>query len=157
RSVFDPTIYAKTLDWIAGDIPWRLRCGDFYDYYECNPALINPPGDCSVVFGADTRARLAQWLEDVFATRLSERSKMTLHKMVPPQRIGIHNDSPSEESEPHRLVVTLTSHWNESHSGYLALLSGPDPDAIVDVIPPLGNSGFAFEMSDHSYHAVSSV
>ena len=72
------------------------------------------------------------------------------------QTIKIHNDYLGAE-ESHRLLIQLNEGWEASQGGLLMLFGAAEPESLQGVLLPVHGSGFAFEISPKSFHAVSSI
>jgi Rps23 Pro-64 3,4-dihydroxylase Tpa1-like proline 4-hydroxylase len=91
-----------------------------------------------------------------FQARLRGAAEVIVHRLVPGQTIKIHNDH-RPDGETHRLLIQLNRRWSESDGGLLLLFKDRHPEAICRAIRPIHRSGFAFAISDRSYHAVATV
>jgi Rps23 Pro-64 3,4-dihydroxylase Tpa1-like proline 4-hydroxylase len=96
-------------------------------------------------------------MESIFETTLADRWNIVVHKMLPNQRIGVHNDAPGAESETHRLVAHLNRGWKEQDGGYFVLLDSNNPNENVRIFQPLHNTAIGFALFDKSYHSVSKI
>ena len=72
------------------------------------------------------------------------------------QTIRIHNDYLDGE-ETHRLLIQLNAGWDRKQGGLLMLFGDKRPESLARTIVPTHGSGFAFEISQASFHAVSSI
>jgi hypothetical protein len=152
-------IDAKTLfacnDWFSDNAPWKLAKTDFYEQYEfdlCDAKhwLVQR------LSGATTTSQIVGEMEQLFKTRFAAEFSVTAHKLIKGQQIGIHNDWIAGQ-ETHRLVIHL-GHWATAvDGGLLTVLAGPAVADTVRLIKPIPRSGFAFQISPTSYHAVSTV
>jgi hypothetical protein len=141
------------LDWFEVDAPWRLVEVDFYDQYEFS--LLDQPEAAAVAITTPSalsalRAEMSRLFGCVFEDRLS----IVAHKLLPGQRIGIHNDF-QDGQETHRLVVQLNRGLSDADGGLLMLFASGEPKDVYQVLRPLHRSGLAFEISKDSFHAVS--
>jgi hypothetical protein len=59
--------------------------------------------------------------------------------------------------ESHRLLIQINEGWEASQGGLLMLLGSAEPESVQSVLLPVHGSGFAFEISPKSFHAVSSI
>ena len=92
----------------------------------------------------------------MFSARLSEKIDCTVHKLVPGQRIRIHNDFiPGEET--HRLLIQLNRGWHDDQGGFLMLFNSADPSDVHRVLSPSHDSVVGFAISESSNHAVSTI
>jgi hypothetical protein len=76
------------------------------------------------------------------------------HKLLPGQRIAIHNDYLVVE-ETHRLTIQLNRGLSDADGGFFMLFNSGDPADIHRVLRPVRNTAIAFMISPESYHAVS--
>jgi hypothetical protein len=144
---------AALLDWFEADAPWRLVEADFYEQYEFSlwdvctapAALLTSAPALSVL-----RAEMTRLFECQFARRVN----VVAHKLLPGQRIAIHNDYLAGE-ETHRVVVQLNHGLVDADGGFLMLFNSGDPKDIHQILRPIHRSGLAFEISASSFHAVS--
>jgi Rps23 Pro-64 3,4-dihydroxylase Tpa1-like proline 4-hydroxylase len=81
---------------------------------------------------------------------------VSAHRLVPGQVIRLHNDY-IEDAETHRFLIQLNRGWQATQGGLLMLFAEEDASSLQHVILPIHASGFAFEISPSSFHAVSKV
>ncbi len=144
------------LAWFETEAPWRLTIMDFYEQYEFDFQDLAVPSELKPMFSQDSLDELRQNVGALFGVALKPQIEITAHKLSRSQRIRIHNDA-RPEGETHRLLVQLNRGWAEANGGLLMLFRGPDVEELDDVIAPTSGSGFGFEISTASYHAVSQV
>jgi hypothetical protein len=148
-----PRLALMLLDWFETDAPWRLVEADFYEQYEfslwdaCIPAA-TALTDASAL--GDLRAEMAR----LFQCRFKAPVNVVAHKLLPGQRIAIHNDYLAGE-ETHRLVVQLNRGLTDADGGFFMLFKSDDPKDVHEIFRPVNRSGLAFEISARSFHAVS--
>ena len=151
----DLRVAEEILGWFERDAPWNHVQTDFYEQYEfsCHDAT----GDQAAwLTDKPLLDALRDTLANVFGCELCEDVTVVAHKLVGGHRIGIHNDFiPGQET--HRFVVQLNRGLDDEAGGFLMLFGGEDPADVKRVLRPRSLSGFAFEISDRSYHAVSAV
>src|SRR5207244_564974 len=95
-------------------------------------------------------------IECLFQATLSNRIDLTAHKLVPGQRIRIHNDFiPGQET--HRLLIQLNRRWIDDDGGFLLLFNSSDPADVQKVFRPFHNSVVGFAITPSSHHAVSTI
>ena len=152
-------IDAETLlacnDWFSDDAPWKLAKTDFYEQYEFD---LRDAQHWLVqrLSGATTIAKIVCETELLFNTRFTDDFSVTAHKLIKGQQIGIHNDWIAGQ-ETHRLVIHLGQWATAADGGLLTVLAGPAVADTVRLIKPIPRSGFAFQISPTSYHAISTV
>lgn len=142
------------LDWFEQDAPWQLVETDFYEQYEFS--LLHeplPPLVATLFHRAamdDLRARIAE----MFGLALTPRLNVVAHKLLPGQRIAIHNDYLIGE-ETHRLIVQLNRGLSDEDGGLFMLFNSVDAADVHSIHRPLSTSGIAFAIGPDSHHAVS--
>jgi Rps23 Pro-64 3,4-dihydroxylase Tpa1-like proline 4-hydroxylase len=147
----------SALNWLKKEAPWRLRVEHFYEQSECS--LLGTKLSEKIGFLVDPsfieQIREAIWID--FKLRVSPTLvDVNAHRLTPGQTIRIHNDF-IEDKETHRLLVQLNDGWTAEQGGLLMLFRGPTPEDAHSVILPRHRSGFAFEISPLSFHAVSQI
>ena len=145
------------LAWLETDAPWQLRIESFYEQYEFSLTGLELP---ERVHGL-TRPGLLDPLRDflrksVGAVGLLESVDVSAHKLVPGQTIRVHNDFIGNE-ETHRVIIQLNAGWCVENGGILMLFASDRPEDVTSVMLPTHGSGFAFEISPRSHHAVSTI
>ena len=144
------------LEWLESDAPWRLVETDFYEQYEFSFLDVALPANLAFLGSRSFLADLTSNVEWIFGASLSTRIDVTAHKLMPGQRIRIHNDYiPRQES--HRVLIQLTRGWNETKGGYLMFFNSDNPADVHRVFPPFHNSMVGFTISPESNHAVSTI
>jgi len=145
------------LEWMETRAAWRLHTASFFEQYELDLAASAVPQNCQVIFAAQTLSAIALRYGAVFKREMTTHARVTAHRLVSGQTIGIHTDEPHGDSETHRLLVHLNRGWCAENGGEMLLLKGRDISALHSIIPPHSNRAVGFEMSDHSFHAVAKV
>lgn len=150
----DETLLACN-DWFSDGAPWKLAKTDFYEQYEFD---LRDAQHWLVarLSGTTAISKIVSEMELLFKCRFTDDFSVTAHKLVNGQQIGIHNDW-IEGQETHRLVVHLGRWSTAADGGLLTVLAGPAAADAVRLIKPLPRSGFAFQISPTSYHAISTV
>ncbi len=144
------------LAWLHDTDAWSLTEAEFYTQYEFSLLDFPPPGELSQLLAPETIQQIGGKLESALQSSPLELTSVTVHKLVKSHRIGIHNDFIGDE-ETHRLVIQLNPDWEDAHGGYLILFRSKDAQDVAKLVKPLIGSGFGFEISPRSYHAVSAV
>ena len=144
----------RLLEWFETDAPWRLAETDFYQQYEFNMLHMALPECLAPLISPDNLAALRQEMADIFDVAFDERIMLVAHKLVPGQRIAIHNDHLVGE-ETHRLTVQLNRGLDDADGGLFILFNGFDSMDIHRIIRPVTGSGIGFEIGENSHHAVS--
>jgi Rps23 Pro-64 3,4-dihydroxylase Tpa1-like proline 4-hydroxylase len=144
------------LEWFESQAPWRLMVMDFYEQYEFDFRDADLPLHLKPLFCEETLAELRQNVGTLLGSSLKRRIDITAHKLNRSQKIRIHNDA-RPDGETHRFLIQLNRGWDEANGGLLMLFGGPEVETLEEVISPTSRSGFGFEISNSSYHAVSQV
>ena len=153
---FGDALSSSILDWLETEAPWKLVETDFYEQYEFSIYDAQPPSHLEFLTSPQFLQRLRSTTEQIFGVRLREKPDCTAHKLVPGQRIRIHNDFlPGQET--HRVLVQLNRGWNEDHGGFLMFFNSKDPSDVHRLFPPVHNSVVGFAISPNSNHAVSTI
>ena len=156
RRCLDRDIEHTLLDWFEKQAPWTLVETDFYEQYEFSmrhtllPQSLSPltdPCNLSLLRGA-----MAALFNLVFFDHIS----VLAHKLVPNQRIAMHNDY-IDGHETHRLTIQLNRGLRDCDGGMFLLFNSPDPRDIHRIIRPVAGSGLGFEIGKSSNHAVSKL
>ena len=144
------------LEWLESKAPWQLVEASFYEQYEFSLSDVTLPNELRDAFSAANIADLRNLIAAAFEVRLDESFDATVHKLVPGQRIRIHNDYiPGRET--HRVLIQLNRGWSDDNGGALMFFNSPDPADVARVFRPVHNSCVAFEISPLSLHAVSTI
>ena len=150
-----PETGEQILRWLETDAPWSLTETDFYEQHEFS-CWDSPDPVASFLTSDAVLAGVRNTMTALFGTDYDNDVNVVFHRLVPPQRIGIHNDHLSGE-ETHRLIIQLNRGMADGDGGVLMLFNSDDPADIHKLLRPVNLSGFAFEISAASHHAVSQV
>ena len=153
---FGEGLSSSILGWLETEAPWELVEADFYEQYEFSLLGIQVPPHLNFLIQKLFLDDLKIKIEGIFGVRLDERIDCTVHKLVPGQRIRIHNDFLHGE-ETHRFLVQLNRGWHDDQGGFLMLFNSQDPSDVHRVISPDHDSAFGFAISADSNHAVSTI
>ena len=145
------------LTWLEKKAPWVLRVEDFYQQYEFS--LLSVKLDEALEWL--TSDQFVEEIRRAISNSFKLERKLALvdvnaHRLEPGQVIRIHNDY-IESAETHRLLIQLNRGWDVKQGGLLMLFAKEDVDSLSEVILPTHSSGFAFEISANSFHAVSEI
>lgn len=155
-SAFQNNFESQLFNWFESTGAWGLTETDFYEQYEFSFLNVELPKDIQFLISE----KIIAIIEDKFKTAFNIKSfdlvGVTAHKLVNGQRIGIHNDFINGD-ETHRLVIHINPGWREENGGFLILFSSSKANDVSKIINPINNSAFGFEISSHSYHAVSKI
>jgi Rps23 Pro-64 3,4-dihydroxylase Tpa1-like proline 4-hydroxylase len=156
-AILSPASANQVLAWLQTDAPWRLRVESFYEQYEFS--LLSE--DTLEIARELVGERLVEGMRQLIRKQFTVRGHLALvdvtaHKLTLGQTIRIHNDAFHGE-ETHRVLIQLNGGWSIDHGGLLMLFGSKAPEDVSSVIEPIHGSGFAFEISDRSFHAVSTI
>ena len=149
-----PDAERALLEWFETDAPWRLVETDFYQQYEFSMFHTALPECVAPLISPDNLAALRREMADTFDVVFDDRIMLVAHKLVPGQRIAIHNDHLVGE-ETHRLTVQLNRGLDDEEGGLFMLFNSFDPADVHRIIRPVTGSGIGFEIGENSHHAVS--
>lgn len=144
------------LEWLKATSLWHYTETNFYTQYEFSLLDLGLPPQLKSLSDQKFIQHLKQHFYSMFKTDRLELVGITVHKLVDGYKMGVHNDFIGKE-ESHRLVVQLNDGWTEVNGGYLMLFNSMNVNDLAKLIKPLHNTGIGFEISNASYHAVSTV
>lgn len=152
-----PVVVAEAvLSWFENSAPWQLIIADFYEQYEFSLLHADLPDTCFTLCSKESLSLLGVAVETSFGVSLGKSVDVTAHKLLPGQRIRIHNDF-IQGRETHRLLIQFNRSWKIEKGGILLLFNSANPADFHRGIRPIHNSGMLFEISPNSFHAVSPV
>lgn len=147
----------RLLRWLQETAPWRLTVTDFYEQYEFSLLDLALEQESQYLIDEESTNAIAAELERSFEVSSKlELVEVTAHKLTHGQTIRIHNDYLGAQ-ESHRLLIQLNQGWEASQGGLLMLFGSEAPASLQNILLPVHGSGFAFEISPKSFHAVSSI
>ena len=85
-------------------------------------------------------------IAELFGIDLRHRVDITAHKLVPGQRIRIHNDF-IPGAETHRLLMQFNRDWQDDNGGLLLFFNSADPADIHKIFRPVHNSAVGFAIT----------
>ena len=144
------------LEWFESNAPWQLVTTDFYEQYEFSVFNATLPDYVSQLISLENLTVLREDISEIFKVTLDERIRLVAHKLMPGQRIGIHNDYLAGE-ETHRFIIQINRGLLDEDGGYFMLFNSFDPEDIHRIIRPVSGSAIGFEISENSNHAVSQL
>jgi Rps23 Pro-64 3,4-dihydroxylase Tpa1-like proline 4-hydroxylase len=156
-AILAPGVADQVLAWFQDSAPWRLRVESFYEQYEFS-LISEDNSELAHELAGETVVEAArQLIREHFAVH-GELAlvDVSAHKLTPGQTIRIHNDWIGGE-ETHRVLIQLNDGWFFNNGGLLMLFGSRAPEDVRSVIEPSHGSGFAFEISERSFHAVSTI
>jgi len=154
RCCLAPDIEQTLLEWFETDAPWQLVKTDFYEQYECRMLDVILPESVSLLTSPDNFSALRREMTEIFDVAFDERILLVAHKLVPGQRIAIHNDY-LVGKETHRLTIQLNRGLRDEEGGLFMLFNCFEPSDIHRIIRPVCRSVIGFEIGENSHHAVS--
>ena len=146
----------RLLNWLEGEAPWRLVETAFYEQYEFSFWDVNLPPGLLVFLEPILLSGLKTKVEDLFKVQLGNDIDVAAHKLIPGQRIRIHNDFIDGE-KTYRLLIQLNRGCKDDDGGLLLLFNSSDPADIHKALRPIHNSAIGFVVSPISNHAVSTI
>lgn len=151
-----PELSFELLNWLENDAPWKLVETDFYEQYEFSFFDVQLPIDFKFLTSSDYLAIIKNCVENLFSVKLDARIDFTAHKLIPGQRIRIHNDY-IPGCETHRLLIQLNRGWDDENGGMLMFFNSKNTADIHKIFRPSHNSSVGFAISPDSHHAVSTI
>jgi len=142
------------LGWCENGAPWKLRIASFYEQWELHLGTDVLPAHLQAIVSDETVSLLTEVMLKPMVQKSLKLVEVTAHKLVPGQTIGIHNDYIGDD-ETHRLLIQLNRGWTVQNGGVLLLFGSAQPGDVCRAVKPSHRSGFAFEISPNSFHAVS--
>jgi len=144
------------LKWLETEAPWKLVETDFYEQFEFSFADAHLPDRLSFLRDEKFFDALKAEIKKLSRKHLNGRIDATAHRLIPGQRIRIHNDF-LEGGETYRLLIQLNRGWRDEDGGFLLFFNSPDPADVHKVFRPTHNSAIAFAISPDSNHAVTMI
>lgn len=154
--IFGSAIAGELSKLLEAEPNWALVQADFYEQFETSVYDLPPTNALRALIAVDTIAAISDQLCLRFRQSRLTISDVTLHRLVPGQSIGIHNDYISNK-ESHRLIIHLSPQWEQSNEGYFVIFSDSNAESVSELVTPVHNSAIGFEISEKSHHAVSQV
>ncbi|WP_316845524.1 cyclophane-containing peptide 2OG-Fe(II) oxygenase YhhC [Pedobacter psychrodurus] len=155
-TVFKETSAGDILSWFKHTDRWHLTQTSFYTQYEFSLLDGKLPEEISWLMDETTVGNVKNIMEERFSVGELELVGLTAHKLINGHRMGVHNDFIGK-NESHRLVIQLNEDWEQEKGGFLMLFNSRDPKDVAKIVQPLHNSAVGFEISQDSFHAVSTV
>jgi len=154
RRCLERDIEHALLDWFETLAPWTLVETDFYEQYEFSMLHTPLPRPLLPLTEPRNLSLLRDAMGALFKLVFTNRISVLAHKLVPGQRIAIHNDY-IDGHETHRLTIQLNRGLHDGDGGLFLLFNSPDPHDIHRILLPTNGSGLGFEIGENSNHAVS--
>lgn len=147
---------ARVLEWLETQAPWRLVETDFYEQYEFSLWDVNLPPQLLVLLEPSFLNELKSKVGDLFEVEIINDIDVGAHRLIPGQRIRIHNDFISGQ-ETYRLLIQLNRDCKAKDGGLLLLFNSSDAADIHKAFRPIHNTAIGFVVSPTSNHAVSTI
>jgi 2OG-Fe(II) oxygenase superfamily len=156
-NILDARSAGQALEWLKSEAPWNLRVEDFYEQEEFSLLTANLDERMGFFIAPACIEQLLQSVKSLFGlSSIPMLVDVNAHRLTLGQTIRIHNDYLSGE-ETHRLLIQLNSGWIPNQGGLLLLFRNEMVENLHCAILPSHRSGFAFEISERSFHAVSQI
>ena len=152
QDIFDKEFFVKICSGLS-TIKWIEAKKSFYIQREENLRLNKYYQN---IFSKDICIEIIEKMELFFDEKFEHEFEITAHQMLDGDYIGIHTDS-NPYGESHRLTLMLNDSWDLDQGGILLALNGNSLKDIRDAWLPIANTGFIFEISESSYHAVTPI
>ena len=154
RRCLDRDTERALLDWFETHAPWTLVETDFYEQYEFSMLHTCLPPSLAPLTDKSNLSQLRGAIATLFDLAFSDRMSVLAHKLIPGQRIAVHNDY-LDGHETHRLTIQLNRGLHDRDGGQFVLFNSSDPQDIHRIIRPVAGSCLGFEIGERSNHAVS--
>ena len=154
RHCFSPDLEPALLEWFESGAPWRLVETDFYEQYEFSMFDAALPENVSRLAAPEDLVAVRFAMGALFDVELDDRVALVAHRLMPGQRISLHNDYLVGQ-ETHRLIVQLNRGLRDEDGGFFMMFNSMDPDDIHRIVRPISGSAIGFEIGENSNHAVS--
>ena len=155
-ALLDQDSISSLLGWFEDDASWKLVETDFYEQHELELSGDQPKKPLDFLTNRSFLERMRKEAGHLFGAPFSEQVEWAVHKLLPGQRIRIHNDL-LDGGETHRVILHMNRGWSLSKGGFLMFFNSPDPADVHRVLMPVNGSLVGFEISEQSSHAVSLV
>ena len=123
----DLAVSCRILTWLESEAPWRLVETDFYEQFEFSLLDGQLPPDLAFLRSSDFLVAAKARMASLFGATLGERIDATAHRLVPGQRIRLHNDFITG-AETHRLLIQLNRGWKDENGGFLLFFNSTCSD-----------------------------
>lgn len=161
-NVFPLEKITELLQCLSENQKWFLHKESFFEIYELNLDTVETkiPELANYAWLKENEiiAQLKSFIEYHFNVILDGKCSICVNKLIAGQSIGVHNDAPGIGIATHRFVVNLSTNYQDTDGGHFYVLKANGKKAEIEkMIRPILNTGFAFESSPQSYHAVGKV
>ena len=156
----DENFASRLLHWFESGADWKSRrMANFYVYSDINLRTADLPDDLSFLVDDAYLSTLRRCVGQCFHTELKGYVDVTAHRLAAGDLIRAHSDWVTLRFT-HRMLLQVNRGWKKGNGGVLGLLDR-DPKTNgrprVKSIVPHHRSGFAFEVSQKSFHRVTRV
>jgi hypothetical protein len=155
ENFFDPEEFREVVTQLQEFDAWKLHIGKFFEQWEYKFPSRSAYPVLDQLFGQGQSIR--HILEEAYDVPLSAYFDIVAHKLCAGQKILVHSDNPRLGYETHRFVINANLAYQDADGGHLFICAERDPVKIFKTVRPVSNTGFSFEASDTSYHAVGRV
>ena len=155
-AILEQDSISSLLSWFESASSWKLVETDFYEQHELELTGDESQTPLAFLTNLGFLEEIRREAGKLFSTSFSDQVEWTVHKLLPGQRIRIHNDMLAG-GETHRVILHINRGWSLSQGGILMFFNSPDPADVHRVLVPLNGSLVGFEISEKSSHAVSLV
>jgi len=154
----DPESAEALLSWLEARNWLDLGLAEYKGYSDVPLNAFNLPESCSGLIAPDFLVQLRQLMSRFFRIDSTGNVRVTAHRILTGGSLSPHADV-SQMRFTHRLLVQLNRGWTYESGGFLCLYDGnPSPNEPPrKLVAPLHRSGFAFEVSERSFHSVTPV
>jgi hypothetical protein len=136
---------------------WVYHSEYFFSQYE-DSSIVFDNNDLLKIFTVQLIEKIISYFEYFFCVSLKrDKYKITSHKIVSGQSIGLHNDAPYDELETHRFIMTFCENYEDSFGGHFLMFRGNKLSDISKIVRPINGLGIGIPLSEISYHAVNMV
>lgn len=143
------------LNWLKFNAPWQLKKASFYEQYEFSFKDTILPEKINKIISKEFISEIKEKINVLFEVNVEKNDfDLVAHKLTSGQEIKIHNDL-IIGMETHRFLIQLNYGWSDDNGGILLLFN--KDKSLSKAIRPINNSGFFFEISNKSYHAVTPI
>ena len=155
-AALDQDLISSLLTWLEAEACWKLVEAAFYEQHELCFAEGQVSTSVSFLTNPVFLDTIRHEVVGVFNRTFTARVDWSVHKLLPGQRIRIHNDLLTA-GETHRVILHINRGWSISHGGFLMLFNSENAFDVHRVLMPFAGSVVGFEISEKSNHAVSLV
>lgn len=153
RVFADNDLVSGLVRWLQNSDTWFMQDNQ---HYGVNFSALQLSPEARRIASPDGVRTIVRICEDAFGEPFLPGAVFGVHKIVPGQHIEVHTDTTDNVTHTHRFVVQLPGPEPVS-GGDLLLFRENDTEVPARKYSFMPNTGFGFEFSKKSYHAVSPV